>query len=328
MIMSNYVAVGYVASGYVSTNDPPIPGYPDPQDVKLGVVYGPANEYTGTYVTATAADIASAVWGSMLVNYTTAGSFGAELSTQADVAAVWDERLVDHTTVGTFGGDLATHSDIQAAAATVAFSYTSGSIIGGTLTSGTIANTVVRDGNYWVIKESATTGLTVEYVFNLDSVDQRAGAFNLFGRYDGKGSSHYLELWAWNVEGAAWELLHEDFIRSTTQDEEFTHGYYEQHIDRATNEVKIRLVHNVTTYHATHELHIDSCWITAISVVTAADIANAIRTDLTPELTQITKVSKIHGIGVNLVVSPTTRTAGDLVQTISTVGSTTTVSAV
>lgn len=57
-----------------------------------------------------------------------------------------------------------------------------------------------------------------------------------------------------------------------------------------------------------------------------ATIASQVRTELTPELTQLTKVSKIHGVGVNLVVTPTSRTAGDLTQTITTVGSTTTVS--
>lgn len=60
----------------------------------------------------------------------------------------------------------------------------------------------------------------------------------------------------------------------------------------------------------------------------AADIAAAVRADLAAELAQLTKVSKIHGVGVPLVVTPTTRTAGDLVQSITTVGDTTTVSAV
>lgn len=61
---------------------------------------------------------------------------------------------------------------------------------------------------------------------------------------------------------------------------------------------------------------------------TAADIAAQVRIELANELAQLTKVSKIHGVGVPLVVTPTTRTAGDLSQSISTVGDTTTVSAV
>jgi hypothetical protein len=58
-----------------------------------------------------------------------------------------------------------------------------------------------------------------------------------------------------------------------------------------------------------------------------AGVSSAVRTEITPELAQLTKVSKIHGVGVPLVVTPTSRVAGDLSQTIGTVGDTTTVSA-
>jgi len=60
---------------------------------------------------------------------------------------------------------------------------------------------------------------------------------------------------------------------------------------------------------------------------TASEIAAAVRADLAAELAQLTKVSKLHGVGVDLVVTPTSRTAGDLAQTITTAGDTTTVSA-
>lgn len=59
----------------------------------------------------------------------------------------------------------------------------------------------------------------------------------------------------------------------------------------------------------------------------AADIATQVRAELAAELSQLAKVAKIHGVGVALVVTPTTRDAGDLHQTIATVGDTTTVSA-
>lgn len=60
---------------------------------------------------------------------------------------------------------------------------------------------------------------------------------------------------------------------------------------------------------------------------TAAEVAAQVRAELAAELAQLTKVSKIHGIGVPLVVTATSRVAGDLSQTISTVSGTTTVSA-
>ena len=55
------------------------------------------------------------------------------------------------------------------------------------------------------------------------------------------------------------------------------------------------------------------------SVPSAASIAAQVRTELAAELLRITEVAKIHGLvqGVNLVVTPTSRTAGDIAQTIS-----------
>ena len=60
---------------------------------------------------------------------------------------------------------------------------------------------------------------------------------------------------------------------------------------------------------------------------TAAEIAATVRADLAAELLQLTKVAKLHGVGVDLVVTPTTRTAGTVVQTITTAGEAVTVSA-
>jgi len=59
----------------------------------------------------------------------------------------------------------------------------------------------------------------------------------------------------------------------------------------------------------------------------AAEIAAEVRLSLAPELAQITKVSKLHGVGVPLIVTPTSRTAGDVAQTVSSAGDTVTVSA-
>jgi hypothetical protein len=198
--------------------------------------------------------------------------------TNADIIVdgIWDEPMSAHTVSGSFGEELATVADIQASAATSVLNYTSGTIVEGLLNTGSIANTVVRDGNYWTISETVL-GLTVEYIFNLASAEHRPGNFTLFGRYDGKGSPHYLDLWIWNVEAAAWEQVHEKFIPSGNVDEEFSHNYTEQHIDRANNnEVKVRIVHNVTSYSTTHDFYIDAAHLTAIDVITAADIADAV----------------------------------------------------
>jgi hypothetical protein len=60
----------------------------------------------------------------------------------------------------------------------------------------------------------------------------------------------------------------------------------------------------------------------------ATDAATATRTELATELAQVTKVAKLHGIGASLVVTPTTRVAGTVSQSITTEGTTTTVAEV
>lgn len=59
---------------------------------------------------------------------------------------------------------------------------------------------------------------------------------------------------------------------------------------------------------------------------TAAAIAAATRAGLSAELALITNLAKLHALGATLTVTPTSRTAGDLVQTISTVGDATVIS--
>ena len=50
-----------------------------------------------------------------------------------------------------------------------------------------------------------------------------------------------------------------------------------RHIDRDnSNEIKIRLVHNVTSYSAAHNLFLDFVCVTGIEVLTAVDIADAV----------------------------------------------------
>ena len=56
-----YVADGYVDAGYIEEIATPDAGYPSPSDVRLGVVYGPNGEYTGTYAGDSAGTIASEV---------------------------------------------------------------------------------------------------------------------------------------------------------------------------------------------------------------------------------------------------------------------------
>jgi len=63
------------------------------------------------------------------------------------------------------------------------------------------------------------------------------------------------------------------------------------------------------------------------AIPTAAGNASAVRTELTPELTEITEVHAIHGLDIAnaLTVTPTSRTSGAITQTITGDGTTNTV---
>ena len=190
----------------------------------------------------------------------------------------WDEQLADHTTDGSFGGELATKADIAAASSTDSSFAISGSVIFGTEDSGTYVSTNVKDNTYWEIEEDSIDGLTTELTFNIPD-NNRAGVFRVFGRYEGTpGSTHYIELWAYNYEASAWEQLLEEFLPGgNTTDDEYDHEYFERNIDRANNnEVKFRLIHNVTTYNSSHHMFLDFAEATSIDVITAEDIADAV----------------------------------------------------
>jgi hypothetical protein len=59
--------------------------------------------------------------------------------------------------------------------------------------------------------------------------------------------------------------------------------------------------------------------------IDAVLLARAVRAELATELAQADKVAKLHGVGAALVVTPTTRVAGSVSQTITTTATTTTV---
>jgi hypothetical protein len=196
-----------------------------------------------------------------------------------DIAnAVWDEPLSDHETAGTYGAELATKADIAASSSTTQTTATSGTAIYYSAIFGDYTNTFNRDNIYWEITEDGVTGLTVEMTFNIPD-DDRPGVFQSFGRYIGvPANTHYIELLAYNYEASSFEILVESFMPGgNLSDSEYSHEYFERNIDRNNNnEVKFRLVHNVTNYNASHILYLDYVNVTSIDVITAADIADAV----------------------------------------------------
>jgi len=241
--------------------------------------------------------------------------------------AVWDETLGDHTTVGTYGEELVTKADIASNSSTVQISAISGTVVYGTETGGTYASTLSKDNAYWQITEDNSDGITVEMVFNITDSDCRPGTFNVFGRYEGTPPvTHHQELWVYNYETDSWEELIDVFLPGgNTSDASYSHEYYERHIDRTNNgEVKIRIIHHVTTYNNSHNLYIDYADISCIEVITAEEIATAVWAGSGG--TQVDELHKLQGLDTSnaMTVTPTSRTVGSIAQVISGDGETTT----
>lgn len=220
--------------------------------------------------------------------------------------SVWAQAL-DTYADGTFGGELATKSDLLSSASISSTSAASGTIIYGTQVSGSYLSTSVVDGTYWLIDEHVTDGLTIEFQFNIPTGD-KAGTVEVFGHYDGGGSTHYMELWIYNFRSSAWEQLHEKFMLNENVDTQHIHEFLEEHIDRTnSNLVKIRLVHNTGTYFNSHRLYLDKVDLRTLDTVTASEIAQAvwgsnISTNVNPDAGYI--VSSIKSKTDNLPTDP------------------------
>ena len=205
---------------------------------------------------------------------------------------IWNSLLSDNNIQGTFGGELATKTDIKASAVSNYKTIVTSNIISGINISGTSANLNVRDNIYWTIGEDTITGLTVECIFNIDDTEL-AGLICVYGRYIGTPStSHFIQLWAYNYRLSNWEQLSTNFMSGgNTIDGLYEHQYQEDHINRNNNnEVKIRLIHNPSTYNITHRLYLD--------YIAISGIYNATSEILSDIETKITELHELQGLVV------------------------------
>ena len=78
-----------------------------------------------------------------------------------------------------------------------------------------------------------------------------------------------------------------------TSDNSYSAEYQERHIDRTNNnEVKVRLIHHVTTYNAGHSLYLDYFAVSSIEYTTAEDIADAVWDETLSEHTDVGSTGK------------------------------------
>jgi len=241
----------------------------------------------------TASGITDLVWNEPIADHVTAGTFGAEtakvsdLSTIVDVnaisTAIWTSLTNDYLIPGTLGYDIAKKEDLDFINTQQDYMVSGVGDVTvdlGSIDSGTYLDTQTHNETYLVIAETAT-GFSVDFTFRPSSGEEIPRLIQFQGRYQGN-PSHVVHMEAYNDEASTWEILSavsgvDELISSSTD-------YFKEfiisrnHINPATREVKIRILHD-SPGSITHRLYIDKINIVTAEVVlslTEAGIAAAV----------------------------------------------------
>jgi hypothetical protein len=330
-----------------------ITGMPDEADVKDGVVYGPSSELTGTFeqtVSPSIEGIAAGVWDYALSSITTSDTIGQLLKTNIDATissrstattagiadAVWDEVLTG-----------ATHN-VNASAGRRLRQLASSVVIDGEVVSAT-SNTVTLDA-----AASADDG-AYDPALILITEGPGAGESRLILAYNGSTKTCVVDRdWKVNptnlskyviVSDPGREHVNEGLAQGGTSTTIILNASASTADDAYIGQVVFvrsgtgsdqarRIVDYVGS---TRTATVDREWATTpdttsgyVMLPTGEFSPNytsaAIRSELTPELDEIGEIHLIHGLksGESLTVTPTSRTAGAVSQTIGGDGTTTT----
>jgi hypothetical protein len=236
----------------------------------------------------TIASIPIAVWSEAIPGTYTGTEAGAVLNavpTAVQISdVVWDEVLAEHTTEGSAAEALAS---IAASVEKKTYVVTGAgdlSVSVGTVTAGSYADTQTYNETYWTVQEVTSAGaLVVDATFRVDSAEEVPTSFDFNGRYDGQGTSHHMDVFAYNVHTAAWELVcTEETALANTGDTDVARSWVlsGDHLDSVAREVKVRLQHHPSTDgHASHYLYVDKLQLStgrSQPIVTPAAVASAV----------------------------------------------------
>lgn len=183
-----------------------------------------------------------------------------------------------------FGNDgaatIAKVDDVLDSGSTICYAPTAASRVVGSDQGGAYSDIGTLDGTTYSTGEDATNGLEVIVTGSLGTTGERLSKSNIRARYAG---SHQIGIHAYDYIGNAWSASLATMTNSASlQDFELSLSELvsgNPRYRKADGEVKLRFLHNVTTYNATHRLHIDYiCWQQSIvaDVPTAAENANAV----------------------------------------------------
>lgn len=278
----------------------------------------------------TVTEVANAVWNAAQSSYVTPGSMGKALSTAGNAADPWAVDLTSYNTANTAGKivkDAATQStlleiqndvnDISVSSAAINSPAISINQVAGSVVSGTYLDTQTQNGISHVIRDVATA-FDFRYTFNIDN-----GIPSLFTFNGSVADTHEVARFeAWNTTTNAWDVI--GLIPGSKNNAITTFAMYAHHV--ATNgDVIVRITSNTISDII---VTIDQMFVSYSTVAPSAiQIADQVRTELTPELTHLmlmengltsaqatmlTEIYRLYGLDPTkpLIVTDTSRTAG------------------
>lgn len=153
------------------------------------------------------------------------------------------------------------------------YSPDSGTRTVGTDQGGTVANMGAKDDTSWVTGEVAGTGLDVVVDVATSTPDHVPATLNITGYYAG-GAGHSILVYVYDYILSTWVQKLTMLNRSASFDYEC--GVSASNQNPTTGAMRVRFVHNVGTYIASHRLYLDFVSFGKIESTnqTAADVAN------------------------------------------------------
>lgn len=296
----------------------------------------------------TVAQVADAVWNAIASNYLTAGSTGAKLNAAGSAGDPWSTDLSTYNTAGTAGyiakatkADTTTiineFGNISVASSAVNTSAVSFTLTTGTVSTGTYLDTKTFDAGEHHLTSTGTPDSIIDAMYEFQiGAEAIPSNFTFLGHT--LPQNHVVMIQAYNWNSTQYETIGE--ITGVKTNNIINCALFNDQVGTGANLGKVRIRFYVSNAVAT-ELHIDQIYVSYSVLVnnpTAVEIAEEVRTELTPELTHILQVPTTSSslsptqatmllemytlLGLDptkpLVVTPNSRTAGTISQGIAT----------
>lgn len=168
------------------------------------------------------------------------------------IATVNDVKAIADTT----SHDPVVHADTKAVA---------GDVIG-VFSAADLAKIAVHDSDYLNVGEAATTpGVDCQFRFE-PGTGVKLNTVHIHGYYQGN-PAHYIDVYAWNYDASAWELLHitQEGLTHRTSESLYEFALHQAHLDSVNGCVLIRFLHPSAGNNAHTGLMLNHLMITSVT---------------------------------------------------------------